>query len=179
MKDALKIDFQEGDLTSLHPHELIIYLRGISIGKTLFEGLTRMDEQGKAQLAGAQSVDISRNGLFYIFKLRENHWSDGTPVTAIQYESAWKEALSPVSFCKRAELLYMVKNAAEAKRGEVPLDAIGIKALDDQTLFIELARPSPHFLELLAQPICAPLKNPSEKTISHFNGPFLLDKWDR
>ncbi len=54
-----------------------------------------------------------------------------------------------------------------------------MKALDEQTLLVELARPSPHFLELLAQPICAPLKDVKEKTITHFNGPFQLDKWER
>lgn len=179
MNDSLKIDFQEGDLSSLHPHDLMIYLRGISIGKTLFEGLTRINSEGKPELAGAESVDISLNGLFYTFKLRENHWSDGDPVTAFQYETAWKEALSPVSFCPRPDLLYMVKNAVEVKKGEKPISELGIKALDNETLFIELARPSPHFLELLAQPICAPLQNPSERELKAFNGPFQVTSWER
>jgi oligopeptide transport system substrate-binding protein len=179
VSSSLKLDFQEGDLTSLHPHELIIYLRGISIGKTLYEGLTRIDQDGKAILAGAKSVDVSLDGLMYIFKLRENYWSDGSPVTAMQYESAWKEALSPLSSCKRSDLLYMLKNAAEAKKGESPLSAIGVKAIDEETLLVELARPSPHFLELLAQPIAAPLQNTSEKKVRHFNGPFFVDKWER
>ncbi len=179
MKDTLKIDFQEGDLTSLHPHELIIYLRGISIGKTLYEGLTRIDEEGKAQLAGAESVDISLDGLFYVFKLRKNHWSDGSSVTASHYEQGWKEALSPLSFCKRSDLLFMIKNSSKAKKGEVSLDQIGVKALDDFTLFVELERPSPHFMELLAQPICAPIKDLKASPIAHFNGPFALDKWER
>lgn len=179
MPSSLKIDFQEGDLTSLHPHELIIYLRGISIGKTLYEGLTRVDESGKTQLAGASSLDVSLDGLVYVFKLRPNHWSDGTVVTAHQYEAAWKEALSPVSFCKRSDLLFMIKNARAAKSKEVAIDAIGVKALDDQTLFVELERPSPHFLELLAQPIAAPLQDPKAQTILSFNGPFQVDSWER
>lgn len=179
MQSTLRIDFQEGDLPSLHPHELVIYLRGISLSKTLYEGLTRIDPQGKPQLAGAKSVEISPDGLHYTFKLRPNRWSDGSPVTASHYEKAWKEALSPVSFCKRADLLFMIKNAKEAKKGEAPLEAVGIRSLDDQTLAVELIRPSPQFIELVAQPICAPLKNPQDKTISHFNGPFLVEKWER
>lgn len=179
MHNSLKIDFQEGDLASLHPHDLMIYLRGISIGKTLFEGLTRIDENGKAQLAGAQSVDVSLNGLYYTFKLRKNHWSDGTAVTAFQYEAAWKEALAPVSFCPRPDLLYMVKNASEVKKGILPIENLGVKALDADTLFVELGRPSPYFLELLAQPISAPLQNPAERSIKAFNGPFIVEKWDR
>ncbi len=179
MQSSLRIDFQEGDLASLHPHDLMIYLRGISIGKTLFEGLTRINEEGKVQLAGAQSVDLSPNGMNYTFKLRKNNWSDGTAVTAAQYEAAWKEALSPASPCPRPDLLYMLKNAVEVKKGHLPLENLGVKALDEDTLFVELERPSPYFLELLAQPISAPLQNPDQRGIKAFNGPFMLDTWER
>jgi oligopeptide transport system substrate-binding protein len=98
-------------------------------------------------------------------------------VTAFQYENAWKEALSPTSNCSRADLLYMIKNAAEAKKGLVPLDSIGVKALDEKTLVVELAYPSPYFLELVAQPIAAPLISPHIKDQTLFNGPFLIDAW--
>lgn len=179
MKSTLKIDFQEGDLASLHPHDLMIYLRGISIGKTLFEGLTRVDEEGNVKLAGAHAVDISPNGLEYTFHLRKNNWSDGALVTAKDYELAWKEALSPVSFCPRPDLLYMVKNALEVKQGIEKIETLGVKALDETTLHVELTRPSPHFLELLAQPIAAPIKDPADREIKVFNGPFMLKKWER
>lgn len=179
MKNSLKIDFQEGDLTTLHPHDLMIYLRGISIGKTLFEGLTRIDENGKAMMAGAKSVNVTPNGLKYTFKLRENHWSDGSPVTAKQYEMAFKEALSSDSPCPRPDLLFMIKNSKEVKKGEMSLKALGVRSQDDRTLTIELNRPSPHFLELLAQPLCAPLQNPRERELKAFNGPFMVTKWDR
>lgn len=160
--ESLKLNFQEGDLTSLHPHDLMTHLREISIGKALFECLTRIDEKGNPKLAGAKSVAVSLDGLIYLFKLRENHWSDGSPVTAHQYEEAWNEALSPTSHCKRADLLYIIKSAI---------------ATDDQTLLVELNRPSSHFLELIAQPIAAPMKDRNE--ISPFNGPFIVDRWER
>ncbi|MBI2812537.1 MAG: peptide ABC transporter substrate-binding protein, partial [Candidatus Melainabacteria bacterium] len=124
---TLKIDFQEGDLPSLHPHALMIYLRGISTAKTLYECLTRIDEQGRPQLAGAQSVDISSDKMRYT--------------------------------CT------------------IGLDAVGIKVLNDKTLLVELAYPSPYFLELAAQPICAPLVSPQNKDSTLFNGPFLVDEW--
>lgn len=175
--NTLKINFQEGDLPSLHPHALMIYLRGISIAKNLYECLTRIDAEGKVQLAGAKSVDVSPDQLRYTFKLRENQWSDGTPVTASQYELAWKEALSPASSCSRADLLYMIKNAMEAKKGEAHLDTVGVKALDEKTLVVELAYPSPFFLELVAQPITAPLVQPQNKEQIHFNGPYVVESW--
>ena len=174
---TLKINFQEGDLPSLHPHSLMIYLRGICIAKTLYECLTRIDEQGVVQLAGAQSVEVSPDQLRYTFTLRDNKWSDGTPVIAEHYEKAWKHALSPASSCSRADLLYMIKNAQEAKKGDLPLDAVGIKALDEKTLVVELAHPSPYFLELAAQPICAPMIDPVKEEQNVFNGPFIVKEW--
>ena len=177
--NTLRLNFQEGDLPSLHPHDLIIYLRGISIAKSLFEGLTRIDPKGEVHLSGAESVDISGDRLQYTFTLRDNHWSNGMAVTAMQYEQAWKEALSPTSTCSRADLLYMIKNAADAKKGKVPVDSIGVKALDEKTLRVELAYPSPYFLELLSQPICAPLVDPKDKNQVLFNGPFTVDSWKK
>jgi oligopeptide transport system substrate-binding protein len=177
--NSLKINFQEGDLPSIHPHDLMIYLRGISIAKHLFEGLTRVDAQGKAVLAGAKSVDVSPDGLHYTFVLRDNKWSDGSPVTALHYEAAWKEALSPQSSCSRAHLLYPLKNGEAAKKGTVPLSDIGVKALNDKTLSIDLANPCPYFIELLSLPICMPLFNAKEKQPTRFNGPFQMGQWVR
>jgi len=177
--NTLRLNFQEGDLPSLHPHSLMIYLRGLCIAKNLFECLTRIDENGKAQLAGAKSVDVSSDQLHYTFVLRDNKWSDGTLVTAYQYEQAWKDVLSPNSTSSRADLLYILKNAIEVKKGEIPLEELGVKALDDKTLSVELAYPSPYFLELVAQPICAPLVDLSKKEPLVFNGPFFVDSWKR
>lgn len=157
----------------------MIYLRGICVTKNLYECLTRINADGKAELAAAEAVDISQNHLIYTFKLRNNHWSNGTPVTAYHYENAWKSALSPSSNCSRADLLYPVKNAMEAKKGTVPLDSVGVKALDDKTLVVELEYPLPNFLELAAQGICAPLFNVEEKEPTVFNGPFLVGEWKR
>lgn len=177
--NKLTINFQEGDLPSIHPHDLIVYVRGISIGKLLFEGLTRVDEHEKIHLAGAESLDVSQDRLCYTFTLRDNKWSDGTPVTAFQYEKAWKEVLSPNGTCSRANLLYLIHNAEKAKKGEVTLDEVGVKALDSKTLVVNLAYPSSFFLDLLAQPICIPLIDPKNRNISAFNGPFLVDSWER
>ncbi|MFC2049332.1 peptide ABC transporter substrate-binding protein, partial [Chlamydiota bacterium] len=179
VKNHLRINFQEGDLPSLHPHDLVIYLRGLSLAKTLFEPLTRINAAGKVEMAGAESVTISNDQLHYTFTLRENAWSDGTPVTAHHYAAAWKEALSPQSSCSRAELLYALANGQGAKKGEVPLDAIGVRAVDDKTLTVDLAFPTPYFLELMAQSIAAPLRDPQDHQLTLFNGPFMVDEWKK
>lgn len=177
--NSLRVNFQEGDLPSIHPHDLIIHLRGISTAKVLYEGLTRIDEKGKVHLAGAESVDISLDRQRYTFVLRDNKWSNGTPVTSTHYAEAMKASLEPSSTCSRANLLYMIKNAESVKKGEIPLSAVGIQTPDDKTIVIDLAYPSPFFLELLAQPICAPLIDPKQKQPKAFNGPFALDVWER
>jgi len=175
----LKINFQEGDLPSLHPHDLVIYLRGLSLAKILFEPLTRINQHGQIELAGAKSVHLSSDRLTYTFIIRDQAWSDGTPVTAHHYEIAWKTALSPQSTCSRADLFYGIKNAEEAKKGKVPLDNVGIKAIDAHTLVIDLAYPSPYFLELAAQSIACPLLNPEKKEQTVFNGPFVVSEWKK
>lgn len=176
---SLKINFQEGDLPTLHPHDLVLYLRGISIVKDLFEGLTRIDEEGQAKLSGAQSVEVSPDRLRYTFILRDNRWSNGTPVTAFQYENAMKEVLSPSSTCPRSELLYAIKNGKEAQKGEVSLDQVGIKATDAKTLVIDLAYPTPYLFEILSLPVCVPLIDPKKKEVSEFNGAFMVTKWEK
>ncbi len=175
----LCLNFQEGDVPSLHPHPTIGgHIRARVLGKMLFEGLTRINSREEAELAGAESVDISPCQTQYTFTLRENHWSDGTPVTAFHYEKAWKGAMAPASDCTRADLFYVIAGAKEAKEGSVPLDAIGIKALDEKTLFVELTFPIPYFLELIASPLFAPIvREATEPT--RFNGPFMVEKWKR
>lgn len=176
---SLRIDFQEGDLPSLHPHDLVIYLRGLSISKTLYETLTRINTEGNVELAGAEKVEISPDQLHYIFTLRDQWWSDGTKVTAYQYEKGWKGALAPLSTCTRADLLYCIKNGAEAKQGLLPLDAIGVKALDEKTLSVELDYPTPYFLELTTQCLTAPVQEMEHQEPKAFNGPFMVDEWKK
>jgi oligopeptide transport system substrate-binding protein len=177
--NTLRLNFQEGDLPTLHPQSMMLHLRGICLAKNIYECLTRMDAEGNPQLAGAESFELSDDQLHYRFTLKDNYWSDGSPVTAYQYEKAWKEALSPVSNCSRSDLFYMIKNAKEAKEGALPLDAVGVKALDDKTLVVELAFPSPYFLVMLSRGISAPLADSSLREPELFNGPFMVDAWQR
>ncbi len=176
---SIQINFQEGDLPTIHPQDTTIYLRGIGLAKALYEGLTRLDSQGNPELAGAVSVDISEDQLHYTFHLREHLWSDGSPVTAFQYEASWKALLSPTSTSPRAELLYLLKNGEAAKKGLVSLDAVGVKALDVNTLEVELAYPSPYLFKLLAQPTCFPMADVSLKEPKLFNGAFTVDRWEK
>ena len=74
----------------------------------LFDGLTRNDKQNVPQPAIAKSWTISKDRKTYLFTLRDASWTNGTPVTAYDFEYAWKRALSPELAAESAYYLYYV-----------------------------------------------------------------------
>ena len=118
-------------LPSLHPHLTTHHLRSSCLSKLLFECLTRINSEGEAELAGAESVQISSDSTTYTFTLREHKWSDGSPVTAFQYEDTWKAAVERSPLLK-GDLLFKIKNASRIKKGILSIHALGVSALDDR-----------------------------------------------
>ncbi|MBA3958010.1 MAG: peptide ABC transporter substrate-binding protein [Parachlamydiaceae bacterium] len=125
--------------------------------RLLFEGLTRFNPNGNVENGMAESIEISSNSRLYTFKLRHALWNNGSPVTAYDFEYAWKKILSPDFKTSFAYLFYPIKNAKEAKEGKVSSDEIGIRVLDDRTFVVELVRPAPYFLQSIADPIFSPI----------------------
>jgi oligopeptide transport system substrate-binding protein len=173
----LRVNLSEGDPPSLHPH-LGADIRGRILGKSLFEGLTRLTEDGQGALAAAEKMTKDPSGTQYTFSIRPHLWSNGRPVTAYHFENAWKQAIRPESLCSRSDLFYIIKNAKKAKCKEISLDEVGIWAPDAKTLVVELENPAPYFLELISHPVFSPVFN-DDKEPSVFNGPFKLGKWER
>ena len=75
----------------------------------VFDGLTRIDEKNIPQPAIAKSWTISKDLKTYVFTLRDASWTDGTPVTAYDFEYAWIRALSPELAAVYAYQLYYVR----------------------------------------------------------------------
>ena len=150
--------------------------------KLLFDGLMRVNREGKPELAVAESYEISEDQKTYTFKLKKTFWSNGDPVTAHDFEYAWKKILSPNFKTPFAYIFYPIKNGKEAKEGKKSLDQVGIRSLNDETLQIELEYPSPYFIELTSNILYSPVnhlvdqKHPnwSKQKGSHFvcNGPY-------
>ncbi len=66
----------------------------LMIIRNSFEGLTRIDENGDTALSGAEGY--TKKGNKYTFKLRNNaKWSDGSFVTAYDYEFAYSRVIDP------------------------------------------------------------------------------------
>lgn len=125
--------------------------------RLLFEGLTRFNQEGEIENAIAESIEISKDFKEYTFYLRPSLWNDGSPLLAHDFEYAWKKILSPDFKTPFASLFYQIKNAKEAKEGKVRADQIGISALNDRTLKVELVYPTPYFLQLTAHPLYSPV----------------------
>lgn len=141
-----------------------------NILRLLFEGLTRINQEGQFELGMAESVSISPDKRRYIFKLRDAKWSNGLPVLAYDFEYAWKKMLSTDFKTSYAYFFYPIKNAKKAKEGLSSLDDVGVKAVNDRTLAVELDFPTPYFLELTAHTIYSPVHHQID--ISHPNWPF-------
>lgn len=155
----------------------------------LYEGLMRMDPSGKPSCAGCERVEISADQKRYTFFLRKAHWTNGTPVTAYDFEYAWKKVLDPQFKTPFAYLFYPIKNAEQVKSLQKPVDDLGVFALDEYTLEVHLEHPAPYFLELCAHWIYSPLCKEVDQLHPGWayygddtyvsNGPYRLAKWRR
>ncbi len=157
-----------------------------TITKMLFEGLTRLTENGKPELAAAKSVEISKDLKSYLFKLKKCYWSNGSPVSAQDFAYTWKKILSPNFTTPFAHLFYPIKNAKAAKENRCPLENVGITVLDDLSLLVELEHSTPEFLELTAYSTYSPVHHVIDKIHPNWslgrledfvcNGPFVIKK---
>ncbi|MDT3426515.1 oligopeptide transport system substrate-binding protein [Paenibacillus forsythiae] len=157
--------------------------------KTLYEGLTRMDDEtGQAEPGIAEKWEISPDGLVYTFHLRDAKWSNGDPVTAADFVRAWKRVLDPAApeAAPYAYQLYYLKNAQEYYDKKITdFGQVGVKAVDDKTLEVTLVAPTPYFLGLLSfytyYPVHKSIEgNPkwaTNKDSMIVNGPFTLSEW--
>lgn len=159
-----------------------------AIIKNVFEGLTAMNNDGEILPAAAESWEVSEDGLTYTFKLREgNTWSNGDPVTASDFEYAWKRVLNPETASQYASILYVLEGAEAYNSGEGEADAVGVTAVDEATLEVKLANPTSYFLELTAFYTYMPVHQATVEADADWaldasdayvtNGPFSLTEW--
>lgn len=157
------------------------------LGNTM-EGLYRLDKDNKPIPAAAESSTKSEDGKKYTFKLRKDaKWSNGEPVTAKDFVYGWQRLLDKNTAAEYAFIAYYIKNAEAINKGEKPVTELGAKAVDDYTLEVELEKPVPYFLNLLAFPSYYPLnekfvKEKGEKfgleaDTTLYNGPFVMASW--
>ncbi len=127
----------------------------LTVVRSLFDTLLRYDKEGKIVPSGAESV--TKNGNTYIFKLKEDaNWVDGAKVTAADYVFAFRRAVDPETKAPFANSLFSIVNAENINNGKAPLSALGVTAVDQYTLKIELEREDAEFEKVLTTAITMP-----------------------
>jgi oligopeptide transport system substrate-binding protein len=140
----------------------------------IFDPLVKLNDELKADPAMAESWDVE--GEVVVFHLREGaKWTNGDPVTAADYEYAWKRALSSELASDYSYQLFGIQGATEYNECEKSCDAladkVGIEAVDDQTLRVTLTSVQPWFIEQAAHHVFLPVHR---QTVEQFG-----ERWTR
>ena len=117
----------------------------------LFLGLTTENMRGEPVPGAADRWDVSADALTWTFHLRPNlKWSDGVALKASDAVFGFRRLFDPKAAAKYASLLYIIKNAESVNAGKMPLDKLGVRAIDDRTVEIVLEAPAPYLPGLLS-----------------------------
>ena len=156
----------------------------------LFERLTTLNHNNELIPGAAQSWESSPDGRTWTFHLRPGaKWSDGTPVTAKDFEYTFRRLLDPNGGNVYAFFYYEIKGArAYNQRLQASIDSVGVRAVDDLTLVIETEKACAYLPYILQFPTSSPVprwqvekygKQWTEEGKCVTNSAFQLDKWER
>ncbi len=160
-------------------------ISGMVLGH-IMEGLLIRDAESNLVGGVAQRWEVNeRDATFW---LRKNaRWSDGEPVTAHDFVFAWRKAADPAQASEYAFVMYYLKNGEAVAAGELPLEALGVRAIDDHTLYVELERPTAFFDKLVAFQTYYPIREDFFHSTNGrysagakellYNGRFKLTNW--
>ena len=165
------------------------YSRSSVVLQNLFQGLYKLGPDGSTFIpACAESYEVSEDGMHYTFKLKEGlKWSDGSDLTAYDFEYGWKRVMDPEVGSGAASDMWVIKNAQEFNEGACTADEVGVKATDELTLEVETAFYAPWLPSLTATTVFFPTKKdvveaegePWTKNVETYvsNGPFMLTEY--
>ncbi|QIM62706.1 oligopeptide ABC transporter substrate-binding protein OppA [Pasteurellaceae bacterium Orientalotternb1] len=158
------------------------------ISYQLFEGLITVDEYGNEQPGVAESWESTPDFKVWTFKLRQDaKWSNGDPVTAHDFEFAWRRLADPKTASPYSSFLnYMqVENAQDIIDGKKKPEELGVKAVDDHTFQVTLSNPIPYLAGMTTHQTTLPVP---KKVVEKFgdawvkkenivgNGAYVLDE---
>jgi oligopeptide transport system substrate-binding protein len=163
---------------------------------SMIEGLVApsIDDQSKVVPGMADHWEHNKDYSSWTFHIgADRKWSNGEPVKAGDFVFSYKRMLTPSFGAQYAENLFILKGAEDYYSAKITDFAqVGVKALDDQTLRIDLVGPTPYLLSLVQHdswlPVCptAILKfgaidtrdsrwTRAENYVG--NGPFKMKSW--
>ena len=125
-----------GEPQTLDPHRYNLRLEETLLND-LFLGLTTFNSKGKIVPGAAQSWKQSKDGLTWIFYLRDDlKWSDGVPLTAEDFVYSLRRVMRPKTAASLAYFLYMIENAVAVNQGKMPAQSLGVRAITPRQLEI-------------------------------------------
>lgn len=147
-----------------------------------------LDENGNDTYigAGAESYEVSDDGLVYTLHLRDNLWTDGQPVTAQDYAYAYVRELTAANGFTNVSNYTYIKNGAAFYEGTITEESeLGIQAIDDKTLEITLEVPDLDALSKVAdsypirRDVVENAKSQYGTNINEllYSGPFVVTEW--
>ena len=159
---------------------------GACLAANAFSGLYTYNEDGVTVPACAEGYTVSDDGLTYTVTLKEGlKWSDGSDLTAADFEYSWKRAAADET---AADYAYMF-NGIEG----FPND-LAVKAVDDTTFEFTLTAPCAYMEDLMAFPTFFPVKQEVVESYADWqtspggwcqdagnwvsNGAYVLTGWD-
>ncbi|WP_313343483.1 peptide ABC transporter substrate-binding protein [Sedimentibacter sp.] len=175
------------DVPTLDP-QLMNSIPSATVGFHIFDGLMR-NHIGEIKPGVAEKYEISDDGKTYTFYLRDDaKWSDGVTITAYDFEYALRRLVDPATASDYSFLVTsLIKNAGEINAGNMPVEELGVKALDEKTLVIEINNPTGYFLSMTSMSqLCPVRKDLVEKYGKNFSadadknvysGPFIVKEW--
>ncbi|RWZ55150.1 peptide ABC transporter substrate-binding protein [Halobacillus fulvus] len=155
------------------------------------DGLYRLGEGAEPEPGIATDHEVSEDALTWTFNLREDAvWSNGDPVTANDFVYAWQRAVNPDTGSEYGPYMMngVILNAEAVSAGDMPVEELGVTAVDDYTLEVQLEKPIPYFESLTTFGTFLPLNQAfveeqgdqyaleAETLLS--NGPFVMTEWN-
>ena len=159
------------------------------------EGLCQYDPQTSLPVpAVVERWEASADNLTWTFHLRPTaRWSNGEALAAQDFVYSYRRNLSPGLGAEYSTMLFALQNGREFFEGTVTDFAqVGVKAVDDHTLVLQLSHPIPYLPKLLCHSIWYPVHQATiekfgriDQRGSHWtrpgnyvgNGPFVLAEW--
>ena len=148
----------------------------------IFSGLVEVNEKGEPIPDLAMGWKVSDDGLEYTFKINEkNKWSNGTEVTAKDFQIFFRDLLSPDNEDYTSNELYSIYGVKDYREGKIDFSEVAINSPDDYTLVLRMNNKDDNLLKNLAKPIyrLRDLNEPLDNYKSDFNeisytGPYVI-----
>jgi len=157
-----------------------------TIQRDLFEGLVVRGADGHIIPGGAESWEVSEDGLTWTFSLRADaRWSNGDPITAEDWLYSFRRVVDPATGSRFSILLNPVLNAEDIIAGRRPAEELGVSVVDELTLEMRLEAPNPLLAEVLTHNVAYPVHRPTVEAYGDrwprpgamvSNGPYKLEE---